>query len=281
MSRASKISLLSTVSLKTYSYFLWLLVCLPAAASALSQKEFLSLEGSYNIEVHYTHLDGEKPSRLDKMIVLKNQGKDSYTVSLAVSDFNLSFIRFDDVHIADHQERLELRGEGELHNGVYGELHLFVDLQSFEVEGYVTDSVATGFKRITGGIDYSLSGCLYEPLTEGFLFPNLKELIGEYSNDEGHELLLRVYSSGAVSVVFRKKLESGVFANVKYKNGTYNQSLGLIVLPYEEARTQGKANVTYRLDEDGQPYLKLFSLGTGGVSKVRKFYFKRAILDLP
>lgn len=253
-----------------------------STSSVLSLKDYLSLEGAYSIDAEYTHFLGTNKSRLDQLILYKNIKKDSYTLSLSTELLELPFILFKEVKVVSVGEKIELRGEGELDFGIYGEIHLFIDPVSKELEGFFTDSLANGYKEFVGQIDYGLSGCLYTPEDSRFVFPSIAELVGEYVHESGHVLVIRTYTSGAISMVLKIKLHDGDFANAPFKNGVYTQELGLLEFPWTSRDGMpGKANVTYRLDAEGVPYLKMFSMGTSGQSRIRKFYFQRPILDLP
>ncbi len=68
---------------------------------------------------------------------------------------------------------------------------------------------------------------------------------------------------------------------ILFNKGTYNQDLGLFSFPFDsQGGIQGRGNLTYWLDEEGKPYLKLFVWGSGGVAFVKKVRLHRKVDSL-
>lgn len=252
-----------------------------------SELDLIRLEGIYEIDAEYTHLDGTEKSRLDRLIIFRNQVSKNFTIALAISKYDIPFIVFKDTQFKCEEGKISLEGEGEFDNGIYGEIKVSFKRDTLELEGVMTDSVANGYKHFTGKPIYNLSMCLFQ--NAEIKFPNIDELVGEYIDEDGDLLIIRTYSSGSISAVMKKLLSFGEYQNIQYSKGSYQQNYGLIELPWRVIFTEtkgsieGKTNITYRIDDSGKPYLKLFSTSTAGNTKstVKKFYFKRKVLELP
>jgi len=252
----------------------------PQDIQARDDWDLLRIEGVYEVNTLYRHLDGQKISKIDRLVVYRNTDTLAYTVALAVDKFQITFFQFDEVKVKCVDEGLSLSAEGVVGvHGIYAEINFIIDRKTLNLKGTFVDSIANGVKEFEGKPLYNLNMCLYQSDDEGFQFPELGELLGEYQELNGKDLLLlRRYTSGALSLVHKKLLSNGEEVNISHHNGAYNRFYGSFSFQWSSEHASGKANVTHRIDEQGRPYLKVFRLSTGGSVGVKKFYFKRKLL---
>jgi len=248
-----------------------------------AELDLLRVEGVYAVDTDYIHPDGQKKTKIDRLIVFKNVDRDDFTVAMAVSEFNIPFVNLENARATVTDDTLHFSAEGQFGNEIYGELNLSFDRETLNVEGSFVDSIANGRKEFKGTPIYNMSKCLYQNEDPNFVFPSRSDFSGEYKNDEGHGMIVRSYSSKAMSMVIMKRFGSDPdeFVRLKFRTGRYNQEYGFFSFPLHinDAKA-GVAHLIYRLDENGKPYYKVFQIGISGLNSVWVFRYDRPIFDL-
>jgi hypothetical protein len=243
--------------------------------------DLLRVEGVYEIETFYLTPSGKRTTQVNRLVIVKNDGQETYSASLAVEKFGFSIGTMQSLRAWVDGEQLRFAGEGYMGGGIYGELKLNFDRKTLEIEGSLVSAAGEGIKYYRGKPIYNLSFCFYKFKDPHSRFPPLEDFAGYYTDEKGDSMLIRRYSSGTLSLLVLKKLSDGSMLQLKYGLGTYNRAAGYISFPFfdDNDRLRGKSNVIYRQDENGKSYLKLFTLGMGGQKVVRVFREKQPVLD--
>jgi len=268
------------IRLKLFFLFATALLSPQLSSQTTSNAEAFRLEGAYSIQAKSIENDNERYLKiLDRLVIYTSPEKGFYTIALSTSKLDVPLEVFHQAKATFQGETIVLHAEGEMNQGAFGEVQLTLDAQTLSLRGIMISSKSSGYIHIEGTPIYSLSDCLYTISSEAS-FPSIEELEAEYIDANGVVMILRRFSSGAISLVLEIPLKHSEPEIIVHKKGSYLRDLGLISFHYfVEHTTQGKANITYRLDENGRPYLKLFSLSANGRQKVRKFYFHRKIIN--
>ena len=259
--------------------FLYLTLLIGLSALANDSDELIRMEGVYQVDMVYHSLSGTVLSSLDRLTVFRNGKNGDYTLSLGASEFNLPFIYFNSVKPVVKGDAIIFHTEATLNQQIYGQIEISFDRKTLELKGFFTDSVAEGYKEFSGTPLYNLGRCLYQPTTDDFQFPKFSKLVGIWEDEEGNELILRDYTSGTISAAIKLKI-GGLMT---YSDGIYIQEKGLLsfLVRGEGGQILSKAAITYRLDENGKPYLKKLTYTAGGLETLKIFHWKSAVLQLP
>lgn len=255
--------------------------------------DLFRIEGVYEVETVYTNTEGQRDGRIDRLVIYRNADPESFTISLAYSKFNTTFFLFKKGQVKVEGDWLKATAKGEVGNGVFAKIDIDFNRETLELSGKFRDSIVNGYKTFKGKPLYNLSMCLYQPEKPAaqtdelnvqpqtlFEFPTIQELLKVYKEENGKDLLiLQSIDSETLSLVKKKILSDNEFINVSYESGVYYQKYGVIAFNWAEPSSNGKVSVTYRKDENGEYYLKVLSISSGGQRSIRKFYPYEEILE--
>ncbi len=281
---------------KTPLFFCFCVATLSNATNFLDESvrsdfDLFRIEGVYEIETVYTSEDGQRDGRIDRLVIYRNADTETFTVSLAMSKYNTTLFLFRKGQIQIEGPLLKVTAKGPVGNNVFGKIYIEFNRNSLKLSGSFRDSNNDGYKTFKGKPLYNLSMCLYQPekpeIESGlhpeesaFVFPELQDLLKVYKEEGGEDLLiLQKVDSDILTLVKKKALLKNDVINVSYDPGIYYKKYGVFAFNWEDVYSNGKVSVTYRIDDKGKFYLKMFSISSGGQSNVSKFYFLRELVE--
>ncbi len=201
-------------------------------AHEVLERDLISLEGVYNLQTIYVNNNNESLYvKLDRLTLIRETTDLSITLALSDYQGGGTFIFFSNCKINFNPEQNEIRitAEGEGLAGVYGQIELAFNTISGEFTGVFFDSLAPGYKKLSGSKTECIGSILNPP--GNYSFPSISEVAGVYEGNlygQKRQLILRTYSSGNISAVFATNGNTSGDPWFRYQTGVYSQRLGLL-----------------------------------------------------
>lgn len=192
-------------------------------------RELVPVEGIYQLNVVYHSQAAAKPyPKLDRLVVFASAKAGEVQLALAESDMGMPFIRFSSAEVRTDAAtgHYLINGLGDRGGHVFGQISIDLDPVNKTFTGYFTDSLAEGYKTLSGKALCTLSDFLRDNGGEtGRFVPGIyKEVKGT------RRLIIRSYSDGSLSAGFQVPSQLTETDIDSFGEGVYLQELGVLML---------------------------------------------------